>query len=136
MRAIRLAIAQALREARHVTELVAATSIHAVERAVVPVLPAVEVIAVSSETVDQLQRHELAIEVTVSNVSEDAADAELDAIVEAVRLRLLDSYVEQPISTLAGSTVLADLGAVRWSVSAQGQRGVIRGASVSVTATG
>ena len=136
MRAARLAIAQALRETRHVTALVDATSIHAVELATLPTLPSIEVIAISSETADQVQRHELAIEVTVSNVTEDEADAHLDAIVEAVRLRLLDSYVELPISTLAGETVLADLGGVRWSTSATGTNGIIRGASISLTVTG
>ena len=44
-----------------------------VERSVVPVLPAIEVIALSSERVDTgpMARHELSCEITVASATED-----------------------------------------------------------------
>ena len=126
MRASKQALAAALRDDLDLTELVPPGSIHAVERATIPTLPSIEIIGVQSAAADYLVRHEMAIEVTVSHATEDAADAALDAIVAALRTRLLRAQsTDQPIAGLS-----VELGGTRWSVSANGQRGVIRGASV------
>ena len=73
MRATKTAIAEALRTDAAVSELVPATSVYATERATLPTLPAIEVIAVSTERVEDgpMVRHELSIEVTVSHATED-----------------------------------------------------------------
>ena len=79
-------------------------------------------------------RHSLSIECTVSNPTEDDADALLDAIVQAVRLRLADAEnSERPISLADGGNVLVELGGTRWSVSTAAASGVIRGASVALS---
>ena len=135
MRAVKLAIAAALRADAPVAELVPAGQIFAVERATLPALPAIEVIGVSSERVDTgpMIRHELSIEVTVSHRTEDGADALLDGIVTALRRRLLDAETsERPIALDTRESVLVELKGSRWSVSASGTAGVIRGASVAV----
>ena len=90
IRAVKQAIAAALREDAEVAALVPDAQIFAVERATVPALPAVEVIALSSERVDTgpLVKHELAVEVTVLHTTEDGADEALDGIVAAIRARL------------------------------------------------
>ena len=90
MRAAKRALAAALASDPAVAELVPATSVYAVERSTLPTLPAVEVIALSSDRVGDgpLVRHSMSIEVTVSHTSEDSADELLDAIVTAVRQRL------------------------------------------------
>ena len=134
MRRTKQALAAALRGDPVLTELVPPGSIHAVERASIPTLPAVEIIAVSSEATEYLLRHELALEVTVSHTTEDAADEALNAIVAALRGRLLAAQSSlDPIADDTGSTVTVDLGGTRWSVSAKGSGGVLRGASVAVT---
>ena len=100
MRPTKLAIADALRTDPAVGELVPAAQVFSVERATVPTLPAVEIIAISSERVDTgpLVKHELSIEYTVSDPTEVGADALLDSIVRAVRLRLADAeHSERPI---------------------------------------
>ena len=138
MRSTKLAIADALRADPAVGEQVPAAHIFAVERAVIPVLPAVEIIAVTSERADAgpLIRHSMSVECTVSAITEDAADAALDAIVKAVRDRLADAeYSTHPISLVDGENVLVELGGVRWSISATDKSSVIRGASVGVTAS-
>ena len=109
---------------------------YAVERATVPTLPAVEVIAVSSERVDTgpMVQHELSVEVTVSHTTEDGADELLDALVRAVRQRIDASERENaPIALATGEGALCVLGATRWSVSASGTSSVIRGASVALS---
>ena len=90
MRATKLAIAAALRTDAAVAELLPGSQIFSVERVTIPILPSIEVIAVSSERVDTsaLIRHELSVEITASHTGEDAADESLDAIVRAVRRRL------------------------------------------------
>ena len=112
------------------------TQIFAVERAVLPSLPAIEVIAVSSERVDAgpLVRHELSIEVTVSHPTEDGADELLDAVVRAVRQRI-DAAERQlpPIALAGGEVCLCVLGATRWSISAANASSVIRGAAVALS---
>ena len=134
MRRTKQSLAAALRDDHVLTELVSPSSIHAVERASIPTLPAVEIIAVSSEAADYLVRHELALEVTVSHATEDKADEALNAIVAAIRGRLLRAQSSlDPIADDTGSTVTVELGGTRWSVSAKGSGGVIRGASVAVT---
>ena len=137
MRPVKLAIADALRADPAVGEQVPAAQVFAVERAVIPVLPAVEVIAVTSERADTgpLIRHTMSVEITVSAITEDAADAALDSIVKAIRARLADAeYSTVPIALASGEGVLVELGGVRWSVSATNKSSVIRGASVGVTA--
>ena len=91
MRASKIAVAAAIAEA--VTDLVPESQVYSVERAVVPVLPCVEVIGVTSERQERgpMLRHELTVEVTVSHVSEDSADTLLNSIVGSVRGRLLAS---------------------------------------------
>ena len=130
MRATKQAIAAALADDAAVSALV--PQVFAVERATLPTLPAVEVIGLSSEgDTWPMVRHELSIEVTVSHAVEDGADEALDAIVRAVRARLFDAEQgERPIDlpTRAGLTV--ELKGTRWSTSASGASGVIRGASV------
>ena len=90
MRPSKIAIANALAYDTAVSNLVPPAQIHSVERSTVPALPAIEIIAVSSERVDTgpMVRHELSIEVTVGSPTEDGADELLDAIVRAVRQRL------------------------------------------------
>ena len=117
--------------------LVPATSVYAVERATLPTLPAIEVIAVATERVEDgpMVRHELSVEVTVSHATEDGADAALDAIVRAVRQRLDAAERQLPeIALASGEGCLVVLGGTRWSVSASGTSTVIRGAAVAVTA--
>ena len=137
MRATKQAIAAALRDDAAVAALVPGGQVFAVERATVPTLPAVEVIGVSSERVDggPMIRHTLAIEATVSAATEDGSDAALDGIVRALRRRLSDAErSELPIRLESGEGVLIELGGTRWSVSASGSTGVIRGASVALAA--
>lgn len=137
MRATKRAIAEAIRTDAAVLSLVPAAQVFAVERATLPTLPSIEVIGVSSERVDSgpMVRHLIAIEITVSHQSEDGADEALDKLVRAVRARLSDA--EQggtPIRLESRQTVVCELGGTRWSVSASGTSGVIRGASVDVRA--
>ena len=136
MRAAKLAIAAALRTDAAVAELVPAGQIFATERATLPTLPAVEIIALSSERVDSgpLIRHELSVEVTVTHPTEDVADELLNRIVVAIRRRLLDAETsERPIVLETREVVLVELKGSRWSLSANGgAAGVIRGASIAV----
>ena len=136
MRATKHALAEALRTDAAVSELVPVTSIHAVERATLPTLPAVEVIGLSSERVDDgpLVRHALSVEVTVSHATEDGADELLDAVVRAVRQRLDAAERQDPeIALESGEGCLCVLGGTRWSVSAAHTSGIVRGASIAVT---
>ena len=136
MRATKVAIAEALRTDAAVSELVPAAQVFAVERATIPALPSIEVIAVSSERVDDgpLVRHELSVEVTVSHATEDGADELLDAVVRAVRQRLDAAERQLPeIALASGEGCLCVLGGTRWSVSAAHTSGIVRGASVAVT---
>ena len=135
MRDAKAAIARALADDAAVSSLVPASQVFAVERATLPTLPSIEVIGLSSE-VDTwpMVRHELSVECTVTHATEDGADLALDAIVAAVRARLFDAERgERPIDlpTRAGLTV--ELRATRWSVSASGSVGVVRGASVAAS---
>ena len=136
MRATKHALAEALRTDAAVSELVPATSVYAVERATVPTLPAVEVIGLSSERVDDgpLVRHALSVEVTVSHATEDGADELVDAVVRAVRQRI-DAAERQlpPIALAGGEGCLCMLGGTRWSVSASAASSVIRGAAVALS---
>ena len=136
MRPVKLALAAALRSDNTVTTLVPPAQIFPVERATLPTLPAVEVIAVSSERVGDgpLVRHELSVECTVSHPYEDAADELLDAVVRAVRQRLDAAERQLPeIALASGEGCLCVLGGTRWSVSAANTSGIVRGASVAVT---
>ena len=137
MRATKLAIAAALAADAAVSNLIPAAQVFAVERAVIPALPSIEIIGISSERIGDgpLVKHELSIECTVSHPTEDAADLALDAIVAAVRVRLsAAAYGGRPISLADGGNVLVELEATRWSVSAADKSSVVRGASVGVTA--
>ena len=137
VRAVKLALAQAFRDDAVVAALVPGAQIFAVERATLPALPAVEVIGISSERVGNgpMIRHELSIEATVTHPTEDGSDEQLDAIVRAVRRRLGDAATsERPIALESREGVLVALGGTRWSVSASGSTGVIRGASVALAA--
>ena len=102
MRSTKLALAAALADDPAVLALVPAAQVFSVERATVPTLPAVELIAISSERVDTgpMVRHELSVECTVTHATEDGADLALDAIVRAVRARLsaAETTVEAPIA--------------------------------------
>ena len=143
MRATKTAIAEALRSDDAVLALVPREQIYAVERATIPVLPSVEIIAISSERVGggPMERHELSVECTVSHPTEDGADAALDGIVRAVRQRLgASENSERPILLASGEGVLASgegvlvvLGGTRWSISAGDASSVMRGASVSLS---
>ena len=137
MRATKLAIAAAISADTAVSNLVPAAQVFAVERATIPVLPAVEVIAISSERIGDgpMIKNELSIECTVSHPSEDGADELLDSIVAAIRARLSASEDStRPIAMASGEGLLITLESVRWSVSATDKSSVVRGASVSVTA--
>ena len=129
MRPVKLAIRDALAADGAVSELVPSSQIFAVERATVPTLPSIELIGISSERVDTgpMVRHTLAVEVTISNATEDAADVGLAAIVRAVRVRLSESETSvNPIALPTREGLAVVLGDTRWSVSASG-------ASVSVS---
>ena len=82
-------------------ELVPAAQVFAVERATVPTLPSIEVISVTSERLAHaLVKHEISIEATVSNATEDGADEALDGIVQAIRRRLGDAeQTVRPVSS-------------------------------------
>ena len=136
MRQAKVAIAAALADDAAVSELVPAAQIFAVERATIPQLPAVEVIALSSEgDTWPMVRHEVSVECTVSHATEDGADLALDAIVAAVRARLFDAERgERPIALPTRETVVVELRSMRWSTSASGASGVVRGASVAASA--
>ena len=137
MRPVKVAIAEALRTDAAVSELVPRTSVYAVERATLPTLPAVEVIGLSSERVGDgpMARHELSIECTVRHPSEDGADSLLSGVVMAVRERLGAAELSNaPIAQEGGEGVLVVLGGTRWSISAADASGVVRGASIALTA--
>ena len=100
VRAVKVAIADALRADPTISALVDPSSIYAVERSVLPTLPSIETIGVSSERQDTgpMVRHELSIEITVSHTTEDGADTLLDSIVGATRSRLAVAvYESNPI---------------------------------------
>ena len=137
VRAVKLAIAAALRADTAVAALVPGGQIFATERATIPQLPSIELIAISSEQVGggPIVRHSMAIECTCSNPSADGADVLLDGIVAAVRRRLSASETsERPIALPSRESVLVVLGGSRWSLSASAPAGVIRGASIDVSA--
>ena len=138
MRTAKLAIAAALAGDAVITRLVTCGQIFATERAVLPTLPAIELMGVSSAPQETgLVRHELSIEITVANVSEDGADERLSAIVAAVRRRLLAATLEtDPIVLPSGAVAVVELMDTRWSTSAGGPSGVIRGASISMVVVG
>ena len=136
MRAVKVALADALRADPAVALLVPATSVYATERATVPTLPAVEVIAVTSERVGDgpMVKHELAVECTVSHPTEDGADELLDSMTRAVRARLAASETTvDPINLASGEAALCVLGGTRWSISAQSTSSVIRGSAVALS---
>ena len=135
MRASKVAIRDALASDDAVSELVPSAQIHATERAVLPVLPAIELVAIDSERTDRpMIRHRLTCECTVSHPTEDGADEALDAIVQAIRARLNAAETESsPIVQPDGSLVLVELGDVRWSVSAGDTASVIRGSAIGLS---
>ena len=136
MRATKQAVAEALRTDAAVSTLVPATSVYATERATVPQLPSIEVIGLSSERVDDgpLVRHELSVECTASHQTEDGCDELLDAVVRAVRLRIgAAEHQLTPIALATREGCLCTLGGTRWSISASGTSGVIRGAAVALS---
>ena len=136
MRAAKLAVRDALVSDEAIRLLVPPGQIYAVERSVLPALPAVEVVGVSSEAQESgpMVKHALSIEVTVSHATEDGADEALDSIVAAVRRRLLDAAIgADPITLPDGSLAVCELLGTRWSVSAGDRSSVIRGAAVAVS---
>ena len=136
MRGAKLAIAEALRTDDAVSVLVPATQVFSTERATIPQLPSIEIIAISSERVGggPMVRHELSVEVTVSSATEDASDAALDRVVRAVRARLAASEDStRPIALATDEGVLVVLGSTRWSISAADKASVVRGASVALS---
>ena len=137
MRPVKVAIAAALRTDAAVSALVPEVQLFSVEKATVPVLPSIELIGVTSERVNDgpMIRHAMNVEVTVSHATENGADELLDSIVRAVRGRLRDAeHSTRPIALASGEGCLCVLGGTRWSISAANTSGVIRGASVSVSA--
>ena len=137
MRATKLAIAAALAADAAVSNLIPAAQVFPVERATIPALPSIEIIGISSERIGDgpMVHHSMSVEITVSAITEDAADALLDSIVTATRARLLAAeYSTVPISLADGGNVLVELEATRWSISAADASSVVRGASVGVTA--
>ena len=136
MRATKVAIAAALAADDAISELVPAAQVFATERSTLPTLPAVEVIAVSSERVDTgpMLLHSLSVECTVSHPTEDGADALLDDIVRAVRARLSASEDStRRIALATGEGCLCVLAGTRWSVSAANASGIVRGAAVALS---
>ena len=136
MRPVKLAIAAALADDEAIANLVSPAQIFSVERVTVPTLPAVEIIAVNSERIDTgpMIRHAMSVEVTASDPTEDGADETLDSIVAAVRRRLLDAEIGTvPIVLPSGAVAVVELQGSRWSISANDQASVIRGASVSLS---
>ena len=135
MRAVKLAIAAALAADTSVSALVPGSQIFSVERATVPTLPAVELIGVTSERVNGgMTRDEVSVECTVSHPTEDGADLALDAIVRAIRVRLMDAeHSTRPIALASGEGVLVVVQSVRWSVSAADGASTIRGASIALS---
>ena len=134
MRASKLSIRNALAADDTITRLVPAAQIFSVERATLPVLPAIELVTIASErTTRPLVEHQLSCEITVSSSSENGADEKLDAIVTAVRARLHAAESEaDPIILPDHSTALVELQGTRWSVSAGGAASVIRGAAIAL----
>ena len=136
MRAVKVALADALRDDPAVSALVPSAQVFAVERATVPSLPSIEVIAVTSSRVGDgpMVRHELSVECTVSSPAEDTADELLDGIVAAVRARLATSETTfDPINLASGERALVALGGTRWSISASSTSSVIRGAAITLS---
>ena len=135
MRTAKISIRDALASSDAITRLVPATQIHSTERAVLPVLPSIELIAIDSERTDRpIVKHTLSCEITVSSPTEDDADEVLNAVVQAVRARLSAAEAEaDPIVLPDGSTTLIELGAVQWSVSAGGSGGIVRGAAIGLS---
>ena len=139
MRATKTAIAAALAADDALAALVPDAQVYAVERATVPQLPSIEVIGVSSERVGDgpVVRHTVSIECTAAHPTEDGCDSLLDSIVRAVRGRLSAAeHSERPIRRADGGNVPIVLGGTRWSISAANTSGIVRGASVTVTAEG
>ena len=135
MRASKAAVAKALATDDAVAALVPVEQIFTTERATLPVLPAIEIVAVSSVRMDRpLLRHVLSCEVTVSHQTEDGADELLDGIVAAVRARLSDAESETaPITLEDGSVAMVSMQGVRWSTSAtDGKASVVRAAAIAL----
>ena len=113
MRATKVAIADALRDDPAVSALVPSAQVFACERAVVPSLPAVELVGVSSERVGDgpMVRHEIyPSSVTVSSPTEDGCDELLDSIIRATRARLATSETTfDPINLASGERALVAL---------------------------
>ena len=136
MRTVKLAVRDALVSDEAIRLLVPPPQIHSVERAVLPTLPSIEVVGVSSEVQETgpLIGHSMSVEVTVSHATEDGADERLDSIVAAVRVRLQAAEVEtNPIVMPSGAVAVCELLGTRWSTSAGGQSGVVRGAAIALS---
>lgn len=137
MRAVKIAIANAVAHDPAVVILVPVDQVYAVERATIPLLPSIEVIGVSSEPQDDgpMVRHLLSIEITVSHTDEDGADDALNAIVSAVRQRLAAAaQQERPIVGADDEVVPCAALTTRWSVSADAAGSIVRAAAVAVEA--
>ena len=135
MRVVKQAIAKALATDDAVAALVPSASVYATERATIPQLPSIEIVAVDStlQETGPLTRHLVSIEITVRAPSEDDADEQLNAIVRAIRQRLADAALQgRPIVRDDGEVVPVGLLATRWSTSASDASSVIRGAAVAV----
>ena len=79
-------------------------------------------------------RHLMDLECTVSHATEDGADELLDGLIQAVRRRVSDAEsATRPIALADGQTAVCELLATRWSISASGGTGVVRGARVSLS---
>ena len=136
VRAAKTAITKALADYPAVAALVPVERIFTTERAVLPTLPAIELLIVSSERSERpLIEHRMSVEITVSNPSEDGADELLDAIVTAVRQRLSDAEAESaPIILPSGEVALVELMGIRWSTSATDNKAsIVRGAAIELS---
>ena len=130
MRTVKVAIAKALAAA------VETVPVYAVERATLPTLPAVEVIGLTTKLQESgpLYRHLLAIEITASAATEDAADERLDDLAGSVCGRLMAAARrDDPILMPGDSIALVTVGDTRWSRSGRGASGVVRGVAIAVT---
>ena len=135
MRSSKIAIVAALAKYDAIIALVPSSNIHAVERSVLPTLPAIEIVGMSSERTDRpLIRHQLSCEITVLSPTEDGADEALDGIVLAVRGRLSAAEAESdPIVLPDGATAQVELRDVRWSTTAtDSTSSIIRGAAIGL----
>ena len=134
MRATKKAIVEAFRADALID--IPNESIFSVEQAVMPKLPAIEVIAISTSLQARpLVQHTMSVQCTVAGQTEGGVDDALDELVSTVRRRLSAAEHEYDDIVLDdGQAAVIELGGTNWSTTAQGSGGVVRGATVALTA--